>query len=147
MKLNRQTIFTLFIGVMMITWVVGIAFGSNLQLDQQRGIKIESVYERLLTSEEKLAILRSNMVLIEYLHTGGFESVEKRASYENFVARFKQNAVLQIVEIQQDNETIDQMIPSTGDIVPLDNVSAADLVDVFCENSFVQPRECVLRSL
>ena len=99
MKLNKQTIFTLFIGVMMITWVVGIALGSNLQLNDQKGIRIESVYERLLTSEEKLAILRSNMVLIEYLHTGGFESVEKRATYENFVARFKQNAVLQVVEI------------------------------------------------
>lgn len=146
MKFNRQTIFTIVIGVMMVTWVMGTALSSNLLLSQDE-VRIESVYERLLTPQEKITILRSGRVLIEYLHKGGFGSVEKKASYENFAARFKDNVILEVVEIGEDNQTMDQMVTPTGDIVPLGNVSAADLFDVFCENSYVQPKECLLRSI
>jgi hypothetical protein len=146
MKLNKQTIFTMVIGVMMVTWIVGIALGSNLQTTQQ-SVRIESVYERLLTPQEKIAILRTGRVLIEYLHTGGFEAVEKRAVYENFVGRFKDFVVLEIVEIGQANETLEQMVTPTGDILELGNVSADGLVDFFCDNSYVQPKECLLMGI
>ncbi len=147
MKWNRQTVFTLVIGIMMVTWVMGTALSSNLQLAQSGGIRLESVYDRLLTPQEKITILRSGRVLIEYLHTGGFEAAEKRATYENFVARFKDFIILEVVEIEQANQTLDQMVTPTGDIVDLQNVSADGLVDVFCDNSYVQPRECLLRGI
>jgi len=35
----------------------------------------------------------------------------------------------------------------TGDVIPLDNVSSSDLIDVFCKNSYVQPKECLLREI
>jgi len=105
------------------------------------------VYDRMLTPQEKITILRSGRVLIEYLHAGGFASVEKKAVYENFVARFKDFVVLEAVEIQQANETIDQLVTPTGDIVELENVSAEELVDVFCDNAFVQPKECLMRNI
>jgi len=146
MKMNKQTVFTLFIGVMMITWVMGMAMSYNTPITQ-RGMKIESVYDRMLTPQEKITILRSGRVLIEYLHAGGFASVEKKAVYENFVARFKDFVVLEAVEIQQANETIDQLVTPTGDIVELENVSAEELVDVFCDNAFVQPKECLMRNI
>jgi hypothetical protein len=147
MKWNRQTVFTIVIGFMLLTWVMGTALSSNLQLAQGNGIRIESVYDRLLTPQEKVTILRSGRVLIEYLHTGGFEAVDKRATYENFVARFKDIVILEVVEIEQANQTLDQMITPTGDVVELQNVSAAELLDVFCDNSYVQPKECLLRSI
>ena len=146
MKFNRQTVFTVVIGFMLLTWVMGTALSSNLMLSSNE-VRIESVYERLLTPQEKITILRSGRVLIEYLHTGGFETVERKAAYENFAARFKDNVIIQVVEISEENQTMDRMITPTGDIVPLENVSSADLFDVFCENSFVQPKECLLRSI
>lgn len=146
MKLNRQTVFTIIIGVMMVTWVMGAALSYNVTLKKDNG-RIESVYDRLLTPQEKITILRSGRVLIEYLHTGGPIGQDKKASYENFAARFKDNVILEVVEISEQNQTLDQMVTPTGDIVPLGNVSAAQLFDVFCDNSFVQPKECLLRSI
>ena len=147
MKLTKQVIFTIIVGVMMVTWAAGIALSSNLQLSTPQGFRIESVYTRPLTSQEKITILRYGRVLIEYMHTGGNESTEKRATYENFVARFKDFAVLEVVEISEANQTLDQFISPTGDIVPLENVSASELIDVFCEKSLMQPKECLLRNI
>ncbi len=146
MKLDKQRVFSLFIGIMMITWVVGIAMSSTIQSSQQ-GLIIQNVYDRVLTANEKITILRSGRVLIEHLYTGTHESLEKKAAYENFVARFKDFVVLETVEVEQENQTVDQMINPNGDIIPMDNVSAGQLVDVFCDNTLFQPKECLLRSI
>jgi len=49
--------------------------------------------------------------------------------------------------VEQENQTVDQMINPNGDIIPMDNVSAGQLVDVFCDNTLFQPKECLLRSI
>lgn len=146
MKFNRQAAFSIFIGVIMITSVMGFAIGSNVKT-QQDNVRIESVYDRLLTPQERISILRAGRVLIEYLHMGEFESVEKQATYENFVARFKDFVVLEVVEVEFSNQTLDQMISPDGDVIELGNVSSSELVDVFCQTTFVQPRECLMRSV
>lgn len=147
MKINKQFIFSIFVVVMMITWAVGMALSYNIDIGPT-GMKIENVYNELLTGKEKVTILRSGRVLIEYLYTSGdIESLEKRAIYESFVARFDSLLVLQAVEVPFDNQTANQMIVPTGDIISLENVSETELFDVFCDNTYVQPKECLLRSI
>jgi hypothetical protein len=147
MKIDKQVIFTAVVGIMMVTWAMGMALSYNIQTGPQ-GMKIESVYTEPLTGTEKVTILRTGRVLIEYLYLPGDpEALDRRALYENFVAQFGGFAVLNVVEVSAENETLNQMIAPDGDIIPLDNVTAASIVDVFCDNAFVQPRECLLRSI
>ena len=146
LKLNRQTVFAVVMGVMMVSWIAGIALSYNIN-PTQKEVRIESVYYTLLSPQEKIAILQSGRVLIEYLHTGDPDSQMKKAMYESFVSYFQDFVILEVVEIEQGNETMDQMVTPNGDIVPLENVTEAELVDIFCDNTFVQPRECLLRSI
>ena len=145
-KMNRQALFAIIVGGMMVSWIAGIALSYDIPT-QPNAVKIESIYETLLTPQEKITILRTGRVLIEYLHIGDEPSLQKKAMYESFVSRFQDFVILQVVEIEQDNQTMDQMVTYTGDIIPLENVSELELVDLFCDNSFVQPRECLLRSI
>jgi len=146
MKIDRQFLFAVVVVFMMITWAMGMALSQNIDVRPQ-GKQIESVYTELLTGQEKVAILRTGKVLIEYLYIPGPESIDNKALYENFVAQFKDFAVLQAVEVSAGNETMNQMIASDGDIISLDNVTAANMLDVFCDNTIVQPKECLLRSI
>ena len=147
MKIDRQFVFSVVVGIMMITWAMGMALSYNIKTTPQ-GMKIDNVYDRPLTGTEKVTILKTGRVLIEYLYTEGPDSSETTALYENFVARFSDYAVLEMVEVSADNQTSNQMIVPSGDIIPLDNVTTSDaLLNLFCENSLVQPRECLLKSV
>ncbi|MFH0956648.1 MAG: hypothetical protein V1813_02175 [Candidatus Aenigmatarchaeota archaeon] len=146
MKLDRKFVFSLFVAVMMVTWAIGMAVSYNIKTTPQ-GVKIEKVYDRLLTGTEKITILKSGYVLIEYLYVMNPETLDRKAMYENFAARFSDVVVLEAVAISAGNQTMDQMIAPDGDVIPLDNVTASNLVDVFCDNSVVQPRECILRNI
>jgi hypothetical protein len=57
--------------------------------------------------------------------------------------------VLETVAVGSQNGTMDQMITPSGDVVSLDNVTAANLLDVFCDKNTggLQPRECILRDI
>ncbi|MBN1896873.1 MAG: hypothetical protein JW789_04085 [Candidatus Aenigmarchaeota archaeon] len=147
MKVNKQFVFSIFVGVMMITWAIGMALQYNIDVSPGKGAKIETVYRELLTGQEKVSILRTGRVLIEYLYMTGPGAVDKSITYENFAARFGDLIVLQIVEVSQSNQTVDQMIVPTGDVIPLNNVSESELFDVFCKNTYVQPKECLLRNI
>ena len=146
-KVNKKVLFTLLIAIMMVTWPVYMAMTQSTISAKPPAMKIESVYDRLLTPQEKISILRTGRMLIEYIHAGGPDAAEKRAVYENFVARFKDFVVLEVVEIQQANETVDQMISPTGDLIPMGNVTQESLLTTFCEKTLVQPKECLLGSI
>ena len=147
MKIDRQFVFTLVVGVMMITWAMGLALSYNIKTTPT-GMNIENVYDRLLTGTEKVTILRSGRVLIEYLYTTGPDTPDRKALYENFVARFSDYTVLELVEVSAANQTMDQMIVPSGDVLPLGNITTTDaLVDLFCDKTLVQPRECLLRDI
>ena len=145
-KINSKTIFAIVIGVLMVTWAVALALSFNIKPAGQ-GMQIQDVYDRPLTVQEKIGILRAGRVVIEYIHNGTQENVDRSAEYQNFAARLQGFIVLETFEVSQENQTIDQMISPNGDIVPLYNVTAGQLMDVFCSNSAVQPRDCLLRSI
>jgi hypothetical protein len=146
MKLDRKFVFSLFVAVMMVTWAVGLALSYNIKTTSS-GMKIEKVYDRLLDAKEKITILKSGYVLIEYLYIADPTGLDKKAMYENFAARFSGIIVLEEVAISEENQTMDQMIAPDGDVVPLDNVTSSTIFSVFCDNSVVQPRECLLRNV
>jgi hypothetical protein len=146
MKIDRQFVFTVVVGIMMVTWAMGMALSYNIDVSPQ-GTRIESVYTEPLTGQEKVAILRSGRMLIEYLYLPGPESMDKIPVYDSFTATFKDFVVLEKVEVSYENQTLDQMIAPDGDVIPLDNVTESQLFDVFCDNTYVQPKECLLRSI
>ncbi len=146
MKIDRQFVFSVVVGVMMITWAMGMALSYNIDVSPQ-GNKIESVYTEPLTGQEKVAILRSGRMIIEYLYIPGPGSLERIPVYDSFSAQFSDFIVLEKVEVSYENQTLDQMIAPSGDVIPLGNVTEAQLFDVFCDNTFVQPKECLLRSI
>ena len=147
-KLNSQMIFTIVVGLMMITWAVSLALSYNINTGtQQQTMKIETVYDKPLTAKEKLTILRSGRVIIEFYHNGSQGDLDRKAAYENFAARFNGIVVLEAVEVEKENQTIDRMINPQGEIIPLDNVTSDRLIDFFCDTSIVQPKECLLRDI
>jgi hypothetical protein len=146
MKLDRKFVFSLFVAIMMVTWAIGMALSYNIKTTSS-GMKIENVYDRLLDAKEKITILRSGYVLIEYLYIADAGGIDKKAMYDNFAARFSDVVVLEAIAVSAENQTMDQMIAPDGDVIPLDNVTSSTIVDVFCENTLVQPRECLLRSV
>ncbi|MCD6495973.1 MAG: hypothetical protein J7K54_01755 [Candidatus Aenigmarchaeota archaeon] len=146
MKINKQFVFSVFVGFMMITWAVGIALSSQIHT-KTNSFSVSNFYDQLLTAKEKVAILRSGKVLIEYLYLFGPDAEQKKADYQAFASRFKDLVVVEAVAVSSGNQTLDQMIVPTGDVIPLDNVSSSDLIDVFCKNSYVQPKECLLREI
>jgi len=147
MKMNRKTIFSLFVAVIMITSAIGMVMNYNKYFTPTDNVQIKSVYEELLTPQQEISILRSGMSLIVFLHTGDEDGLQKKALYENFVARLKGFIVLEVVDVGQSNQTRDDMIVPSGDVIPLQNVTEEGLMDVFCRNSLLQPRECILRNV
>jgi len=146
MKIDRQFVFSVVVGVMMITWAMGMAMSYNIETGPT-GMKIENVYDQPLTGKEKVTILRSGRMLIEYLYTPGEESLQRISLYESFVSRFRDFLVLEKVQVSHDNQTLNQMIAPSGDVIPLENITEVQLFDVFCDNTYVQPKECLLRSI
>jgi len=148
--MNRQTIFGIFITVIMLTSILGYAFTlqrNNAGNGGNNEYKIETIYNRPLESQEKLIILRNGITIIEFFHTGTESDISRLMMYEGFANRFSSFVVLEAVEVTDANQTIDQMIGISGDIVPLENVTGDDLFDIFCDTAALQPQECVLREI
>ena len=146
MNFNKQTVFTLFIIFMMISWAAGMALRYSIDLSQP-SVEIESVYERELTPQEEVGLLRTGRVLIKYFYPLDEGPGEKRALYENFVARFDKLVILETMPVEFYNQTKDEMVAPTGDVIPLANVTGESLLKTYCDNSIIQPRECLLGSM
>jgi hypothetical protein len=148
MKLTRNGVFTIFVGLIMVTSTIGYALLYTVNGSGGTAPKIEDVYTKPLTSAEKIYILKSGRVLIEYFYNGTPEDIEKNRLYEGFAGQFKGFVVLESFEVAQENQTKDEMINPQGDITPLYNVTTSQgIMDVFCAQSIIQPRECLLRGL
>ena len=146
MKLDKQVVFTIVVGIMMVTWAMGMALSYNIKTGGQQ-VQIENVYREPITGQEKVGILRAGYVIIEYQYIPGEESLDLIPIYESFASRFSDFSVLIEIEVQNQNETINQMLSPNGDVIPLENVTESNLVDIFCDNTLVQPRECLLRNI
>ena len=142
----------IFIGMIMIGSVAGFALNNFNFLNrpaQAEGPEIKYIMDKVLTTEEKVYVLRTGRVLIENLYEPNCtECIERNAVLEGFANQFQGFLVLERAEVLP-NETKFQMVAPTGDIRDLENetITYDSLLDIFCDISFAQPRECLLREI
>ena len=141
-----QRLFAILVGVLMLSSVAGFAIMNVYQAPAQN--EIPSIIDKPLGPQDRVYILRTGKVLIEYLYPEGcIECSEKIALYQSFVNNFKDYAVLEIVEVPA-NETADRIIGNYGDTIELANVTTAqDFMPIFCSVAMKQPKECLLMEM
>ena len=146
-KGRRERIYAIIIGAVMIFSMAGFAMYSIVPTSKQtQAIEMPAVVNRQLTIEEKLSLLRSGKTLIEnYYKEGCIDCLERNAVLESFANKMSGFLVLsEAVE----NETVFQMTSPTGKITELnENITEPELLDIFCDVSYVKPTPCLLREI
>ena len=141
----------LFVLVIMVLSVVGIAMNSASFSQQPAAKEIPNVIREPLSSEERIYILQNGRVLIEHFYTSDCQDcLEKNAELESFVSRLEGYAVLNSYEIEgNETEPLMDMIGANGRIVDLEGRSLdyESLMDPYCEIAIAQPRACLLRDI
>lgn len=138
----KQRVFAIFVGALMILSVVGWAMvyvipkGNNV-------IQFPHIVTKKLTPEERVYVLQTGRVLIEYFYSNQTDNPDRKIMYENFVTQYKDYAVLEEIEVPE-NETLEQIIGKFGDSQNLGNVTESDLFPVFCNLAIATPNECLL---
>jgi hypothetical protein len=144
----KERLAALFIGLIMIMSIAGFA---AVQLIPDRGGEeappIPTVIDRQLTSEEIVSILRTGRVLIQNHYLPNCtECADGTATMELFANKMSGFVVLESAEA---NDTKMQMISPDGRIKGLEDIIITEdgLMDMFCDISILQPRECLLREI
>jgi hypothetical protein len=141
----KERVAAIFIGVIMIMSVAGFALNAAMSgTTQTPEIKIPTIVDRPLTTEEVVYLLNSGKVVMEYYHAENCtDCTEKTTSLESFAQKMSEFMVLQEVA---GNETSVQMIGIQGKIVDLGNMTLTDqnLMDTFCTIAIAQPPECLM---
>ncbi len=143
----KERMMAIFVGLVMIGSIVGFAGVQFIPEQQNTGPDIPIIVNRTLTGDEIIFILRMGRVLIQNHYLPDCtECISTNAVLESFTNGMGGLVVLEEVE---KNETKLQMVGSDGSIESLENVTITEenLMDIFCDISFVQPRECLLREL
>jgi hypothetical protein len=141
-----QRIFAIVVGVLMLTSVAGFAIMNVYQGPQK--VEIPTIIEKPLTPQERVNVLQTGRVLVEYLYPEGCATcTEKIAFYQSFANTYKNYAVLEIAEVPA-NETLDRIIGMNGDTKELAEVSTSDtFMQTFCSVAISQPKECLMMEL
>jgi len=141
-----QRLFAIVVGVLMLGSVAGFALMNVYQAPPQN--EIPSIIDKPLSPQDRVYILRTGKVLIEYLYPEGcIDCSEKTALYQSFVNNFKNYAVLELVEVPS-NETADRIIGNYGDTIELGNVTTGEgLMTTFCSIAIIQPKECLIMEI
>lgn len=147
MATKTERFMAIFIGVIMLSSVIGFALMSTID-PQQDAPEIPSIVNKELSTDEIIYILRSGRVLIENFYTVDCAGcLEKKMELESFVNSFRDFIVLENVVVNQTNESRLQMIGSGGSILKLENITInqKNLMDNFCSVAIAQPMECLLK--
>ncbi len=140
----KERIAAIVIGLLMIGSILGFALMSARQPVEEQ--KIGNIINRQLTAQEKIAILQSGKVLIEFGWPEDCQTCQQKQSlYLSFVQAWPAFVVLSDFSSDQ---TIDHMIGRDGQIVDLTNISTQeDLFGLFCQQAILQPKECLLAQI
>ncbi|MBN2102192.1 MAG: hypothetical protein JW716_04965 [Candidatus Aenigmarchaeota archaeon] len=141
-----QRIFAIVVGILMLSSVAGFAIMNVYQAPPEN--TIPSIIDKPLGPQDRVYILQTGRVLIEYLYPEGCtDCSEKIALYQSFVNNFKDYAVLELAEVPA-NETADRIIGNYGDTMELGNVTTGqDFMAVFCSVAMKQPKECLIMEM
>lgn len=147
-RLAKQRFMAIFIGFIMVASMVGFAM-MNYQPQGPAPIETPTIMNRTVTPEERVGILRSGKVLIEYFYNGScIECIEKGNMYKNFVQSRELEGYLVLSHGIAGNETSDWMLNLDGTQIDLTDInSTKELRELFCEVAFVKPNICILEEI
>ena len=145
--MKKERTMAIFIGLIMLTSLIGFALNSAIyqQGNQTQGPQIPSMVDRELTTDEIVYVLRTGRVLIENFYADNCsECLDRNTVLQSFTSKYSDFVVLE--NVASANETMLQMVGSSGKIVDLVNESITEnnLLHIFCDVSIVQPQQCLL---
>ena len=145
---GKQRLMAIFIGFIMVVGMGGFALMSQVPQEPEP-VTIPNVMERMVTPEERVSILRSGRVLIEYFHNVTcFDCIEKETMYRNFVESREFAGYLTLSYGTSQNETMDWMLNLDGTQIELEGInSPEELRELFCEIAIIKPDICILEEL
>jgi len=110
---------------------------------------LPNVLNRTLTPEERVGVLRSGKVIIEYFYNVTcIECLEKEGVYKNFVESKEFKGYLTLSHGTSENETMDWMLNLDGTQIDLTDInSTEELKALFCEVAFIKPNICLLQEI
>lgn len=152
--MDKQMIFAIVIGLIMLTSVAGFAaFGPRLtgQVTQdQQDYTIPLVVDRPLTGQEISLILRQGRVVFESVYNEACDDCRvKDQELEFFARNLGGFAIISSVETQNgEGWEKFQMIGTNGKIVNLEEeeITQDNLLTLFCSIAIIQPKECILKT-
>lgn len=147
-RVAKQRFMAIFIGFIMVASMVGFAM-MNYRPEGPGPVELPNVLNRTLAPEERVGILRSGKVLIEYFHNiTCIECLEKEEMYKGFAEskEFKDFAILSYGT--SENETMDWMLNLDGTQIDLTGInSTKGLRELFCEVAIIKPNICLLQEI
>ena len=150
-KIGKERLMAIFIGLIMISSILGFAISNAIRSPTPQEVDIPSVVDRMLERGELLYVLRTGRIVIQdHYYSNCTRCLELNPILEAFTKMYGEYVVLEMVNLDtlEDNTTRQQklqMIGMGGKIVELGNVSTQnEILDIFCELAIKQPRECLL---
>lgn len=144
----KERLAAIFIGLVMIGSLAGFAAVQFIPAQQNtEAPEIPIIVNRTMTSGEIVSILQTGRVLIQNHYSPDCtECIDDNIVLETFANSMGGLIVLEEVEA---NETKLQMVSPDGRIKDLENINITEsnLMDIFCDVSLIQPRECLLREI
>ena len=102
--------------------------------------QIERHTTRALTEQEKAALFKNGVTILEFLHTKDCQKCsEYRPAIEGFYTKYPD---ILLLDIESDKDVLQFTGRSTEKIT---NVTTEGLLDAYCNASFVQSKECILK--
>ena len=141
--MKSERLMAIFIGLIMVTSVAGIAFSSASRNQQPPVQEIPTIVTVKLTDTQVADVFRSGRVLMEYFYYSNCTGcLDTRSMLESFANSYDGYVVLNVVA---GNETRYDMIGGTGKIIEFNNETTEnELLDTLCDVAIGLPPECII---
>lgn len=136
---------SLFIAAIMTFSVVGYAVMSVPgQNPETQAPEFSTIMEKQLDSSEKLYLLRTGMLIMEYAYDpSSAGNITIKSELEMFTRQL--SAYMVLSEFNGNGTYYGRMTGMNGNMEEIENFTEDELTGVFCELAMKQPPECVLR--
>lgn len=152
--MDKTRIGALVIGIIMITSVAGFAV-TGLRItggtaSKDKPVPIPVVSEKLLTGQEIAVVLSNGRVIFESVYNSDcIDCKAKDGELRTFASQYGNFLILETVESGTGGKWEKfQMIGRGGTVIDLANeqITQDSLLELLCQNSLIQPRECLLKA-
>ncbi|MBU0952893.1 MAG: hypothetical protein KKA90_00515 [Nanoarchaeota archaeon] len=145
--MRKERSFALFLVALMLLSAAGFAVSftpvTQSSSEEPEIILPPPIVERALTTEEVLSALRTGRLIYTYTTPEACESCEAmKTTLSDFVTTYPAFAIIVFLEGEQEELTV--LLPS-GEFVPIETpIDVDELLETYCENSYIKPKECLL---